>query len=90
MKRKITQLAKGIIDVKIPEIRLQTETVTAAVSCGQQGKGELSLISSNGVPFRGLIYADDDRIEIPDNAFAGLSVQIPFLIHVKSSERTKN
>ena len=83
MKRKITQLAKGIIDVKIPEIRLQTETVTAAVSCGQQGRGELSLISSNGVPFRGLIYADDDRIEIPDNAFAGLSVQIPFLIHAE-------
>ena len=45
MKRKITQLAKGIIDAKIPEIRVLTESVDAKVLCGQQSRGELSLSS---------------------------------------------
>ncbi len=83
MKRKITQLAKGIIDAKIPEIRVLTESVDAKVLCGQQSRGELSLSSSNGVSFRGLIYADDDRIEIADNSYAGTAVQIPYVLHAE-------
>ena len=83
MKRKITQLAKGVIDAKTPEIRVLTESVDATVLCGQQMKGELSLSSGNGVSFRGLVYADDDRIEIADNACAGTSVQIPYVLHAE-------
>ncbi len=83
MKRKITQLAKGIIDMKIPEIRVLTEAVDATVLCGQQGKGELSLTSVNGISFRGLVYADDDRIELPENAYAAQSVQIPYVLHAE-------
>ena len=65
MKRKITQLAKGVMDAKTPEIHVLTEAVDVTVLCGQQGRGELSLTSTNGVSFRGLVYADDDRIELP-------------------------
>ena len=83
MKRKITQLAKGIIDAKVPEIQVLTEAVNATVVCGQQGKGELSLVSRNGVSFRGLIYADDDRIELPENSYAASSVQIPYVLHAE-------
>ena len=83
MKRKITQLAKGIIDAKTPEIRVLTASVDATVLCGQQGSGELSLSSGNGVSFRGLVYADDDRIEIADNSYAGTAVRIPYVLHAE-------
>lgn len=83
MKRKITQLAKGIIESKIPEIRVLTESVTATVLCGQQSRGELSLSSGNGVSFRGLVYADDDRIEIADSSYAGTAVTVPYVLHAE-------
>ena len=76
MKRKITQLAKGIIDAKIPDIHVMTEEAVMTVLCGQQGRGELSLESANGVSFRGLAYAEDDRVEIAENSYAGQSVKI--------------
>ena len=83
MKRKITQLAKGVMDAKTPEIHVLTEAVDVTVLCGQQGRGELSLTSTNGVSFRGLVYADDDRIELPENSYAAHSVQIPYILHAE-------
>ena len=80
MKKKITQLAKGVMDGKPPLLRAVTASVEELVLCGQTFRGELLLASDNGVSFRGLAYSDDERIEIPENAFAGTQSSIPYLV----------
>ena len=84
MRKKINQLAKGITEEKRPLVRFADAALELFLGCGQEGSGELVFSSANGVPFRGLAYADDDRIEIPQNAFAGLSVSLPFVVHGES------
>ena len=81
MRKKIALLAKGMIDQKLPEIRVLRPEIRETLLCGQSGKGEIRLESGNQLLFRGLAYCDDDRIEIPDNAFGGLSASIPFTVH---------
>ncbi len=81
MRKKIAMLAKGMIDQKLPEIRLLKTEIRETLLCGQSGKGEIRLESGSQMPFRGLLYADDDRIEIPDNAFGGTQAAVPFTVH---------
>ena len=89
MRKKINQLAKGIPDEKRPQIRFTVPQAEIYLSCGGQTGGEILFSSANGVPFRGLAYADDDRIEIPQNAFAGVAASVPFTVHGENvSENT--
>ena len=89
MRKKINQLAKGITEEKRPLIAADVSPVEAYVACGGLSNGEFVFSSRNAVPFRGLAYADDDRIEIPQNAFAGLTASVPFTVHGETvSENT--
>ena len=64
MRKKINQLAKGVLDEKQPVIDLSAAPLELAVTCGKQLSGEFTIRSGNGVPFRGLVYSDDDRVEV--------------------------
>ncbi len=81
MRKKINQLAKGVLDEKQPVIELPAAPVEETVTCGKQLSGEFTIRSGNGVPFRGLIYTDDDRVETVQNAFAGQSFTIAYTVH---------
>ncbi|MBO4872054.1 MAG: hypothetical protein J5496_01375, partial [Lachnospiraceae bacterium] len=90
MRKKINQLAKGITEEKRPLIRFASPQIEVFLACGGQSSGEILLSSENGVPFRGLAYADDDRIEIQQNAFAGVSASVSFIVHGETvSENTQ-
>ena len=80
MRKKINQLASGQYDNRRPLIQTEPALVEAAFPCGHSFSGELQIQSTNGVSFRGLIYSDDERIELPQNAFAGLKTQIAYVI----------
>ena len=80
MRKKITQLAKGVMGAKLPRIRIVTSPVDETVLCGQIFRGEITLISDNGVPFRGLAYPDDERIEIAQNSFAGANATVEYRV----------
>ncbi len=81
MRKKINQLAKGITEDRRPLISFAEPSLELFVPCGGQAEGVITMESRNGVPFRGLAYADDDRIEIPQNAFAGVNAVVPFVLH---------
>lgn len=83
MKKKITQLSKGIMDSRNPLLAVQTPPIDETVICGQCCHGQIELASSNGIPFRGLIYADDDRIEIPESAYGGLNATVEYILHAE-------
>ena len=83
MRKKINQLAKGDLEEVKARIRLSESQITGSVPCGRSGGGEFSLSSENGIPFRGLVFVDDERIEFPQDAFAGQQVTIPYIIHAE-------
>ena len=64
VRKKINQLAKGITEDRRPLISFAEPSLELFVPCGGQAEGVITMESRNGVPFRGLAYADDDRIEI--------------------------
>ena len=80
MRKKINQLAKGDLEEVKARIRLSESQITGSVPCGRSGGGEFSLSSENGIPFRGLVFADDERIEFPQDAFGGQQVSISYII----------
>ncbi len=81
MRRTVARLASGIIDQNPPVLRVQQPHIEETVSCGQEYRAEIRLESENQLSFRGLIYVDDDRIELPVNQFAGTSAVLPFILH---------
>lgn len=81
MRKKINQLARGELEEARARIRLSETRITGKIPCGQSGGGEFSLSSENGIPFRGLVYADDERIEFPQDAYAGQHAAISYIIH---------
>ena len=83
MRKKINQLAKGDLEEVKARIRLSESQITGSVPCGRSGGGEFSLSSENGIPFRGLVFADDERIEFPQDAFGGQQVSISYIIHAE-------
>nr|MBQ6242266.1 hypothetical protein [Lachnospiraceae bacterium] len=81
MRKKINQLAKGSIEEVQARIRLSEKTLNATVPCGQSAAGRISLSSENGIPFRGLAYSDDERVELLQDAFAGQQVTLNYVVH---------
>lgn len=80
MRKKINQLAKGIGEEKRPLIQVEPALLEGSVVCGHNQTEELTLLSAGGVSFRGLAYSDDDRIEIPQNAFAGVKTTLSITV----------
>ena len=86
MRKKINQLAKGNIEEVQARIRLSEESLSAAVPRGQSAAGKILLTSENGIPFRGLAYSDDERVELLQDAFAGQQVTLNYAVHGEDEE----
>ena len=86
MRKKINQLAKGEIGELKARIRLSETELHASVPCGSSWSGSISLVSENGIPFRGLVYADDERIEFVQDAFDGQQVSLSFVVHAEEEK----
>lgn len=86
MKKKVARLAKGFVDQTQPHIEITPAEVRDTVTCGQIYRGSFRLESRNRLSFRGVWYADDERIEIADSQFGGLETEVIYIVH---SERLR-
>lgn len=86
MKERINRLARGMVDSRIPELVLQPQKVEAAVPSGEKKCGELMVISGNNLHIKGLIYSDNERVTIENNAFGGLRNRIIYEVNSEYME----
>lgn len=92
MKDRINRLAKGIVDLDIPQLQLSQETFEGVVTAGEVSRAELVLSSANGVHLKGLFYSDHPKIKVLKNAFGGVKTRIAFEIdarHLRDADQLK-
>ncbi len=76
MKERINKLAKGIVELDFPELKLSGTSFDGVVQSGETGKFELVLTSENGVQLKGLLYSDNAKVSVKKSAFGGIRTRI--------------
>ncbi len=84
MKERINKLARGIVDLACPELRLSDTAYHGIVCAGETLKLDLVLTSENGILLKGLIYSDSPYVTIQKNTFLGLRTRISALVDARS------
>ena len=84
MKERINKLARGIVDLACPELRLSDTAFHGMVCAGETLKLELILTSENGILLKGLIYSDSPYVTIQKNTFLGLRTRISALVDARA------
>lgn len=86
MRERINRLAKGIIDSEVPKLVITPSAVEGSVPAGTTARGELMVISGNGLHIKGLIYSGNPRVTVANNAFGGLRNRIVYEVNSKYCE----
>ena len=84
MKERINKLARGIVDLACPELRLSDTAFHGMVCAGETLKLELILTSEIGILLKGLIYSDSPYVTIQKNTFLGLRTRISALVDARA------
>ena len=84
MKERINKLARGIVDLACPELRLSDTAYHGMVCAGETLKMDLVLTSENGILLKGLIYSDSPYVTIQKNTFLGLRTRISALVDARA------
>lgn len=84
MKERINKLARGIVDLACPELRLSDTAYHGIVCAGETLKLDLVLTSENGILLKGLIYSDSPHVTIQKNTFLGLRTRISALVDARA------
>lgn len=84
MKERINKLARGIVDLAYPELRLSDTAYHGIVCAGETLKMDLVLTSENGILLKGLIYSDSPYVTIQKNTFLGLRTRISALVDARA------
>ena len=84
MKERINKLARGIVDLACPELRLSDTAFHGMVRAGETLKLDLILTSENGILLKGLIYSDSPYVTIQKNTFLGLRTRISALVDARA------
>ena len=84
MKERINKLARGIVDLACPELRLSDTAYHGIVCAGETLKMDLVLTSENGILLKGLIYSDSPYVTIQKNTFLGLRTRISALVDARA------
>ncbi|MBP3241684.1 MAG: hypothetical protein J6M92_14260 [Oribacterium sp.] len=72
MKERINKLARGIVELDRPVLKLSDTSFKGTVEIGELAKFELVLYSENGILLKGLIYSDNPRVTVQKDAFGGI------------------
>ncbi len=80
MRERINRLAKGILDPEIPEMVIAPECLDEQVPAGTSVRGELSVVTTNGLNIKGLVYSSHFRVKVVNNAFGGARNRIAYEI----------
>ena len=86
MKERINKLARGIVDLACPELRLSDTAFHGMVCAGETLKLDLTLTSENGILLKGLIYSDSPYVTLQKNTFLGLRTRISALVDARALE----
>ena len=81
MRKRIQQLARGKFEYARPLLSFSTEKVDIEVLEGRDYAGDFVITSENHVPFRGMIYTSDSRMECLTPQFEGEEVRIRYQFH---------
>ena len=84
MKERINKLARGIVDLACPELRLSDSAFHGMINAGETLKLDLILTSENGILLKGLIYSDSPYVTIQKNTFLGLRARISCLVDART------
>ena len=86
MRERINRLAKGIIDSEVPKLVITPSALEGSVPAGTTARGELMVVSGNGLHIKGLIYSGNPRVTVANNAFGGLRNRIVYEVNSKYCE----
>ena len=86
MKERINKLARGIVDLACPELRLSDTAFHGMVCAGETLILDLTLTSENGILLKGLIYSDSPYVTLQKNTFLGLRTRISALVAARALE----
>ncbi len=83
MKERINKLARGIVELDKPELRLSDESFKGTVNAGELSKFDLILYSENGILLKGLIYSDNPSVTVQKDAFGGIRSRIQCVVDTR-------
>jgi len=86
MKERINRLAKGIIDMDVPELSVQPLIIEEEIKAGERRRGDLVVASSNGIHGKGLVYSSNYRVKVLNSSFGGLRCYIGYEVNSKYLE----
>lgn len=71
MRERINRLAKGIIDLELPELKLDSESIDETIADGEVTKRKLYIAESGRLHIKGLVYSTNPRVRAGSAAFGG-------------------
>ncbi len=71
MRERINRLAKGIIDIELPDLRLDPEELDETIVAGEVTRREIFISDANGLHIKGLVYSTNTRVRVGNAAFGG-------------------
>lgn len=71
MRERINRLAKGIVDMEVPELRISPEQIEERVNADEVTKKEISIADMSGLHIKGLVYSSNIRVKVKNSAFGG-------------------
>ncbi len=72
MKERINKLARGIVELDKPILKLSVASFEGTVDIGELAKFEFIIYSENGILLKGLIYSDNPNVTVQKDAFGGI------------------
>ncbi|WP_031549577.1 DUF5717 family protein [Oribacterium sp. FC2011] len=76
MKERINKLARGIVEIDRPLLKLSDKSFKGTVDVGELTKFDLIIYSENGILLKGLIYSDNPAVTVQKDAFGGIRSRI--------------
>ncbi len=72
MKERINKLARGIVELDKPVLKMSDTSFKGTVNIGELAKFEFIIYSENGILLKGLIYSDNPHVTVQKDAFGGI------------------
>lgn len=81
MRERINRLAKGIIDVEVPQIVVSPVKIEEVIGAGEAVRQDICLTSENSLHIKGLAYSSNIRVRVINQAFGGLRNHISYEVN---------
>lgn len=77
MKERINRLARGMLDMDVPQITGLPEKIIETVSAGKRETREFFVSSANNLHIKGLVYTNHTRVMVENVSFGGCATGFP-------------